>query len=69
MTKGFQIFIENQIFQYSNAKDIPIHFVGSIAFYLREELENILKRNGLKIGKVIKQPIDGLVSYHKKMNK
>ena len=69
LTKGFQIFIENQIFQYSNAKEIPIHFIGSIAFYLREELENVLKSNGLKIGKVIKQPIDGLVSYHKKMNK
>ena len=69
LTKGFQIFIENQILQYSNAKEISIHFVGSIAFYLREELQNTLKSNGLEIGKVVKQPIDGLVSYHKKMNK
>jgi len=69
LTKGFQVFIENQIFQYSNSKDVSIHFIGSIAFYLREELQSTLKSNGLKIGKVIKQPIDGLVSYHKKMNK
>ncbi|MAS29205.1 MAG: N-acetylglucosamine kinase [Flavobacteriaceae bacterium] len=69
LNRGFQIFIENQIFQYPNAKDVPIHFVGSIAFYLKEELKKTLKDNGLKIGKVIKQPIDGLVSYHKKINK
>ena len=69
MNKGFQIFIENQIFQYLNAKDISIHFVGSIAFYLKDELKEALKNNGLKIGKVIKQPIDGLVSYHKEINK
>ena len=69
LNKGFQIFIENQIFQYLNAKDISIHFVGSIAFYLKDELKEALKNNGLKIGKVIKQPIDGLVSYHKEINK
>ena len=69
LNKGFQIFIENQIFQYLNAKDISIHFVGSIAFYLKDELKKALKNNGLKIGKVIKQPIDGLVSYHKEINK
>ena len=69
LNKGFQIFIENQIFQYLNAKDISIHFVGSIAFYLKDELKEALKNNSLKIGKVIKQPIDGLVSYHKKINK
>ena len=69
LNKGFQIFIENQIFQYSNAKDLSIHFVGSIAFYLKDELKEALKNNSLKIGKVIKQPIDGLVSYHKDINK
>ena len=68
LNKGFQIFIENQIFQYLNAKDLSIHFVGSIAFYLKDELKKALKNNGLKIGKVIKQPIDGLVSYHKEIN-
>ncbi|MEE3035337.1 MAG: N-acetylglucosamine kinase [Bacteroidota bacterium] len=67
MNKGFQIFIENQILQFSDAKEIPIHFIGSIAFYLREELKVILKKNRLNLGRVIKQPIDGLVDYHKKM--
>ncbi len=69
LNKGFQIFIDNQIFQFTNAKEIPIHFVGSIAFYLKDELKKILEKNNLKLGKVIKQPIDGLVSYHQKINK
>ena len=69
LNKGFQIFIDNQIFQFTNAKEIPIHFVGSIAFYLKDELKKILEKNKLNLGKVIKQPIDGLVSYHQKINK
>ncbi len=27
-----------QILQFDNAKNVPIHFIGSIAFYLKEEL-------------------------------
>ena len=34
-----------------------------------EVSDKLIESNGLKIGKVIKQPIDGLVSYHKKINK
>ena len=63
--KGMRRFINHQILQFENAKKIPVHFVGSISYFLKEELEEVFKEYNLKLGKVIKRPIDGLVAFHK----
>ncbi|MCM5663752.1 N-acetylglucosamine kinase [Galbibacter mesophilus] len=63
--KGMGLFIENSINQFEQAKEVPIHFIGSIAYYLQDELNQQLKENGLTLGKVLRRPIDGLVDYHK----
>lgn len=57
-------FTENYIKQYDNYKDVPVHFIGSIAFYLKEELAKVLEPHGIKIGNVLRRPIDGLIQYH-----
>jgi hypothetical protein len=57
-------FVENYIKQYSNYKDVPVHFIGSIAFYLKEELNEVLKKHGITLGNVLRRPIDGLIEYH-----
>ena len=64
--KGFQSFIERQILQFSDAKELLIHFSGSISFYLKEELESCLKEYGLIAGNIIRRPIEGLLKYHQK---
>jgi len=61
---AMQIFVENYITQYENAHEVPVHFVGSIAFYLKAELAEVLSKNGLKLGNVLRRPIDGLIEYH-----
>ena len=57
-------FVENYIKQFDNCTVIPVHFVGSIAFYLKEELEEVLAKHGIKVGNVLRRPIDGLIAYH-----
>ena len=57
-------FVENYIKQFDNYTEVPVHFIGSIAFYLKEELEAILVKNNIKIGNVLRRPIDGLIAYH-----
>ena len=66
--KGLCLFIKNQILQFDNSNKIPIHFVGSISYYLKDELEDCLKLYKLSIGNVLRKPIDGLVNYHKLNN-
>ncbi len=62
--KDMQVFVDNYITQYDNCKEVPVHFIGSIAFYLKEELKEILEFNGLSIGNVLRRPIDGLIQFH-----
>ena len=62
--KGFNLFITNQIEQFTDCKKIPLHFIGSISFYLKNELNECLKKRGMILGNVLKKPIDGLVEYH-----
>lgn len=65
--KGFALFAQNQIMQFENAANIPVHFIGSIAYFLKDELAEVLNELGLTIGNVHKKPIDGLVEYHLKL--
>lgn len=62
--KGMKSFVKNYIKQYDNYKEVPIHFVGSIAFYLKEELQETFDKYELKLGNVLRRPIDGLIAYH-----
>jgi N-acetylglucosamine kinase-like BadF-type ATPase len=64
--KGLERFIDYQILQYENFSNVDIHYVGSIAYYLKDEITKIGKKYNLKTGKFIQRPITGLVDYHKR---
>lgn len=63
--KGFQQFINNHVMQFELATKVPVHFVGSIAHYLKDELQAVVERNDLVLGVIRQRPIDGLVEFHK----
>lgn len=65
--KGLDRFINHQILQFENAKEVPIHFIGSISFFLKEEIEKALQLKGLTMGRIVQRPIDELVKYHKSL--
>jgi len=67
ISKGLERFINHQILQFENAKNIPIHFIGSISFYLKEEIEKALALKGLTMGRIVQRPIEELVNYHKNL--
>jgi N-acetylglucosamine kinase-like BadF-type ATPase len=62
--KGMKSFVKNYIQQYDNCKEVPVHFVGSIAFYLKDELKVTFDKYEMKLGNVLRRPIDGLIAYH-----
>ncbi|MFM2370270.1 MAG: hypothetical protein RL619_2596 [Bacteroidota bacterium] len=62
--KGMKSFVKNYIKQYDNCKEVPVHFVGSIAFYLKDELQETFDKYELRLGNVLRRPIDGLIAYH-----
>ncbi|MDC3284956.1 N-acetylglucosamine kinase [Flavobacteriaceae bacterium] len=65
MKKGFEKFFKYRILPYNPSEDLPIYFIGSIAYYFKEILDDVAEKNGLKISGVIQRPIDNLLEYHK----
>ena len=63
---GLRIFVENQILQFEESKVVPVSFVGSIAHYLKEEVEEVLKEYSLKLAKMVRHPINSVAEYHLK---
>jgi N-acetylglucosamine kinase-like BadF-type ATPase len=65
IAKGLKRFISHQILQFDNAREVPIHFIGSISHFLKDEIQTALKLEGLTMGRIVQRPIDELVKYHK----
>jgi len=61
---GLRSFTECQILQFEESKTNPIYFVGSIAHFLMDEIIAVLGEYDLKLGKIIRHPIDSLAEYH-----
>ena len=67
----FVQFIRRNLVQYfpmtNDQRPITngIGFVGSIAYYYRPILEEAMKAEGLPLGTILQDPIEGLKEYHK----
>lgn len=58
-------FVELHLKPLANlSKCKELYFVGSIAYYHRDVLAEILSEYGLVLAKILRQPISGLVTYH-----
>jgi glucosamine kinase len=66
ITDAFTDFVRLYIRRLPAHKTLPIHFIGSVAYYFRPLLEQVLVEQGLTLGEIMQAPMVGLVSYHKK---
>lgn len=62
----FSLFLHRNIRQY-NRRELPLHFVGSIAHHFAGLLETAVRLNGFLPGKILKSPLRGLIEYHENM--
>lgn len=60
---NFEDFFLKNILPYDR-RDLPVSFVGSIAWHYQEELREAARRQDFCVGTVLKSPIEGLVAYH-----
>jgi len=66
--EGFREFISTHVKCYDNYLQCKIHFIGSIAYLFENELKQVLSEEDLKLGMMIRKPIDGLYNYHLKLS-
>ena len=65
LQKGMKEFFVNRILPYQESADVPVHFVGSIAFFSQDIINDVARYYMVEIGKIIRRPIDGLIEYHR----
>jgi N-acetylglucosamine kinase-like BadF-type ATPase len=64
----FRAFFEQKIMCYEQAKQLPIHLAGSIAYYFEPIIRNMAKEYDLTIGRVVQHPMPDLIQYHQRQN-
>ena len=62
--RNFRDFVKVQLSKYPDYKTLPVCFVGSVAYNFRDILEEVLSENGITPGKIIKEPMEGMVEYY-----
>lgn len=63
--KGIKEFFKNKILPYDESKELPVHFVGSIAYFSQDIIKDIARYHMIKLGKFVQRPIDGLIKFHR----
>ncbi len=61
---AFNDFFFNHVYKYRESWQMPINFVGSVAFGFKDVLKEMCNAYELQLGIVIKKPMDGLIKYH-----
>ena len=69
ITLAFEDFIQKNISKYKEFTSMKIGFAGSVAFHFQEILKEVLPKHGLQCDSIIPTPIEGLMQYHREMNK
>ena len=63
-SNSFREFFQRNVMQYETAKQLPVHFTGSIAFHFSEIIRKAAGEFGLTVGNITQEPMEGLVEYH-----
>ncbi|MBK8951449.1 MAG: N-acetylglucosamine kinase [Chitinophagaceae bacterium] len=61
---GLNDFFFNHLCKYNEAWKRPIHFTGGVSFGFRDVLQQLCNSYEFELGKVIKNPMIGLIEYH-----
>ncbi|WP_457617882.1 N-acetylglucosamine kinase [Lutibacter sp.] len=67
--KGIKDFFKNKILPYKEAEYVPVHFVGSIAYFAQDIIKDVARFYMIELGNIVRRPIDGLIDYHRKKMK
>lgn len=60
----FSDFINVFVLRYRQSHELPIGFVGSVAYHFQGVLQECLDAEGLAMGKVMRSPMDGLIQMY-----
>lgn len=63
---GLNDFFYYHLCKYGESWKMPIHFVGGVSHAFKDVLEELSRSYEFTVGKIIKNPLEGLIDYHKR---
>jgi len=60
---AFKAFLNKNVKQYDYQHN-KVHFVGSVAYYYKEILEEAISDCGMQLGNIMQAPMEGLIKFH-----
>jgi len=60
---AFKAFLNRNVKQYDYQHN-KVHFVGSVAYYYKDILEEAINDCGMQLGNIMQAPMEGLIKYH-----
>jgi glucosamine kinase len=61
---SFRDFFKNLVSKYPDYKQYTFNCIGSVGFIFKNILEEVVENYDMKMGTVIRSPLDNLVAYH-----
>lgn len=61
---SFEAFFANLVSKYPNYKNYTFNCIGSVGYNFRNVLEEKAAQYEMKVGKILRSPIDDLVKFH-----
>ena len=62
--KSLDEFFKIHVSCFTNYQEIDINFIGSVAYYLSDQIHTTAKKYHCKVNDIIQSPIENLVNYH-----
>lgn len=64
--EGITDFIHSRVLCYRQAQNVPVHFIGSIAYFSEDIIRAVAQPYGIEIGNIVRRPIDALIEHYRK---
>ncbi len=62
--QAFTAFVDRHPRKYKNHTELPVHFIGSVAFHFQDIMKVVLEERAMLPGNFIQKPIDNLAAFH-----
>lgn len=62
---GLNDFFYTHLISYRESSKLPVHFTGGIAYGFRDVVQQLCTGYDLKLGTILRSPMEGLIKYHK----
>ncbi|AVR46979.1 N-acetylglucosamine kinase [Christiangramia fulva] len=63
--EGMYDFVQSRVLCYPQVRSVPVHFVGSIAYFSQDIIQAVVQPYGIELGNFVRRPIDGIIEYYR----